>query len=65
MNRGIPQCNARGYAAKSLDIKLSDYPIGTEKGQLCPFPAIRRGRGRAEPENGSRDKFLAGFRAAP
>ncbi|EFC99416.1 hypothetical protein CLOSTHATH_02375 [Hungatella hathewayi DSM 13479] len=50
---------------KSLDIKLTDYPFSAEKGQLHPFPAFRRGRVRAEPENGSRDKSLAGFRAAP
>ena len=45
---------------KSIDIKLTDYPIPAEKGQLRPFPALRRGRVRAEPENGSRDESLAG-----
>ena len=45
---------------KSIDIKLTDYPIPAEKGQLRPFPAFRRGRVRAEPENGSRDESLAG-----
>ena len=39
---------------KSIDIRLTDYPVVTEKGQLRPFPAFRRGRARAEPENGSR-----------
>ena len=45
---------------KSIDIKLTDYPIPAEKGQLRPFPAFRRGRVRAEPENRSRDWSLAG-----
>ena len=45
---------------KSIDIKLTDYPIPAEKGQLRPFPAFRRGRVRAEPDNGSRDESLAG-----
>ena len=45
---------------KSIDIKLTDYPIPAEKGQLRPFPAFRRGRVRAEPENGSRDWSFAG-----
>ena len=45
---------------KSIDIKLTDYPVPTEKGQLRPFPAFRRGRVRAEPEIGSRDWSLAG-----
>ena len=45
---------------KSVDIKLTDYPNLAEKGQLRPFPAFRRGRVRAEPDNGSRDWSLAG-----
>ena len=45
---------------KSIDIRLTDYPVSAEKGQLRPFPAFRRGRVRAEPENGSRDWSLAG-----
>ncbi len=36
---------------KSVDIKLTDYPVSTEKGQLRPFPTFRRGRVRAEPDN--------------
>ena len=36
---------------KSVDIRLSDYPVPAEKGQLRPFPAFRRGRVRAEPDN--------------
>ncbi len=32
---------------------------------LRPFPAIRRGRVRAESANGSRDEFLVGFGATP
>ena len=45
---------------KSVDIKLTEYPIPAEKGQLRPFPAFRRGRVRAAPVNGSRGKSLAG-----
>lgn len=54
-NRGIPQRHWReDMPRKSLDIRFSDYPVSVEKGQLRPFPAFRRGRVRAEPENGSR-----------
>ena len=45
---------------KSVDIKLTEYPIPAEKGQLRPFPAFRRGWVRAKPVNGSRDKSLVG-----
>ena len=45
---------------KSIGIKLTDYPIPAEKGELRPFPAFRRGRVRAEPDNGSRDESLVG-----
>ena len=45
---------------KSIDIRLTDNPVTAEKGQLRPFPASRRGRVRAEPENRSRDWSLAG-----
>ena len=45
---------------KSVDIKLSDYPVPAEKGLLRPFPAFRRGWVRAKPDNGSRDESLAG-----
>ena len=50
---------------KFIDIKLTDYPVEAEKGQLRPFPAFRRGRVRAEPANGSRDWSLVGFGATP
>ena len=55
---GIADCE--DMPRKSIDIKLTDYPIPAEKGQLRPFPAFRRGWVRAEPENGSRDWSLAG-----
>lgn len=45
---------------KSIDIKLTDYPILAEKGQLYPFLDFRRGRVRAEPDDGSRDWSLVG-----
>ena len=31
---------------KLLDIRLTDYPVYAEKGQLHPFPAFRRGLGQ-------------------
>ena len=37
---------------KSIDIKLTDYPVPAEKGQLHPFPAFRRGWVRAKPDIG-------------
>ena len=40
---------------KSIDIRLTEDPVSQKRGLLRPFPAIRRGRVRAEPENGSRD----------
>ena len=55
---GIAGCE--DMPRKSIDIRLTDYPVPTEKEQLRPFPAFRRGRVRAEPENGSRDESLAG-----
>ncbi len=45
---------------KSIDIKLSDYPVSAEKGQPRPFPAFRRGWVRAKPDHGSRDWSLVG-----
>jgi len=50
---------------KSIDIRLTDYPVKQKRGQLRPFPAFRRGRVRSEPENGSRDWSLVGFGATP
>ena len=55
---GIADCE--DMPRKSIGIKLTDYPIPAEKGELRPFPAFRRGRVRAEPVNGSRGKSLAG-----
>ena len=40
---------------KSIDIRLTEDPVSQKRGLLRPFPAIRRGRVRAEPDNGSRD----------
>ena len=54
------QAGCEDMPRKSVDIKLTDYPVPAEKGQLRPFPAFRRGRVRAEPDNGSRDWSLAG-----
>ena len=50
---------------KSIDIRLTDNPVQQKRGQLRPFPAIRRGRVRAEPANGSRDESLVGVGATP
>ena len=50
---------------KSIDKKLTDNPVQQKRGRLRPFPAIRRGRVRAEPANGSRDESLVGFGATP
>ena len=50
---------------KSIDIRLTEYPFQQKKGHLRPFPAFRRGRVRAEPENGSRDWSLVGGGATP
>ena len=55
---GIAGCE--DMPRKPVDIKLTDYPVFAEKGQLRPFPAFQRGRVRAEPENGSRDWSFAG-----
>ena len=55
---GIADCE--DMPRKSIDIKLTDYPVSAEKGQLRPFPAFRRGWVRAKPVNGSRDKSLVG-----
>ena len=50
---------------KSVDKRLTDNPVQQKRGRLRPFPAIRRGRVRAEPANGSRDESLVGFGATP
>ena len=50
---------------KSIAKKLTDNPVQQKRGRLRPFPAIRRGRVRAEPANGSRDESLVGFGATP
>ncbi|MGY3662962.1 MAG: hypothetical protein ACXAHE_03670 [Roseburia sp. 1XD42-69] len=50
---------------KSIDKRLTDNPVQQKRGRLRPFPAIRRGRVRAEPANGSRDESLVGFGATP
>lgn len=60
-NTGTGGCTAcEDMPRKSIDIRLTDYPVPAEKGQLRPFPAIRRGRVRAEPEIVSRDASLVG-----
>ena len=50
---------------KSVDIRLTDYPVKQKRGQPRPFPAFWRGRVRAEPEYGSRDWSLVGIGATP
>ena len=50
---------------KSIDIRLTDYPVKQKRGQPRPFPAFWRGRVRAEPEYGSRDWSLVGIGATP
>lgn len=58
-NTGTAGCE--DMPRKSIDIKLTDYPVQEKKGgQLRPFPAFRRGRVRAEPVNSSRDESLVG-----
>ena len=65
-NTGTGGCVAcEDMPRKSIDIRLTDDPVPEEKGQLRPFPAIRRGRVRAEPEIGSRDWSLVGVGATP
>ena len=46
---------------KSIDIKLTDYPIPAEKGLLRPFPDFRRGWVRATPDNGVKGRVPCGF----
>ena len=55
---GIADCE--DMPRKSIDNKAHGLSCLSEKGQLRPFPAFRRGRVRAAPENGSRDWSLAG-----
>jgi hypothetical protein len=50
---------------KFLDIRFSDYPIQTEKGQLRPFPAFRRGWVRAKPVMSQGTSPLRVLRAEP
>ena len=50
---------------KSVDIRLTDYPVKQKRGQLRPFPAFRRGQVRAEPEYEARGWSLVGFGATP
>ena len=50
---------------KPIDIRPPDDPVTAEKGHLHPFPALRRGRVRAEPAYGSRDWSLVGVGATP
>ncbi len=57
-NTGVPR--HEDMPRKSIDIKPTDYPVVWKKGQLRPFPAFRRGRVRAEPENESRNWSLVG-----
>ena len=40
---------------KSIDIRLTEYPVQQKRRLLRPFPVFWRGRVRAEPENRTRD----------
>lgn len=66
-NCGIPQPPSGGenMPRKSVDIRLTDYPVKQKRGQLRPFPAFRRGQVRAEPEYEARGWSLVGFGATP
>ena len=44
-------CFGEDMPRKSLDIRFPDYPISSEKGQLRPSPAFRRGQVWAAPRN--------------
>ena len=50
-DRGIPQLAAhsqRGYAAKALDKRLSDYPLVWKRGSPLFLPPARTGLGGAQ-----------------
>ena len=55
---GIAVCE--DMPRKSVDIRLTDYPVPAEKGAAAPFSCLPARMGSGNARNGSRDKSLAG-----